>query len=467
MKKNQKILGLILALGVMNLFCSIPVPPTATPTPATPSKTPERIYYVSMYGDDANDGSISSPWRSIQKAADAVKSGEIVFVQEGRYAERVVIAHSGEPGSHIRFEADGKVIMQGFHVSSDYVSIRGFEITDTPDQPQDGWGIWVRGSYCILEDNYVHDATWGGIILSVLPGEESSTHDCVVKNNRLQGNAFAGIEIHGRDHLVEGNEIWGTIQIHPKWLSAPPRWADADGIRFHGEGHIFRKNHIHNILYDIPENPNPHIDCFQTFSDGSYHEMAANIIFEQNLCENMQSQTSLEVGKAFMIEDASRLLIRNNILRAYRVVQAIDSDQLQMVNNTFTNSLELPADYSPVMITLKNTPNSLIQNNSFFDPILHVIYFEDEPSKTGIRIDHNHSFRSDGQDVFGTPYPNDLWNVNPLFVNAIVGDFHLGSNSPLIDAGASLAIVLSDYDDDPRPQGDGYDIGIDEWMPGN
>jgi hypothetical protein len=463
MEKTQKIMGLFLALGVVNLFCSTPIPPTATLTPIMPSTIPERIFYVSTQGDDANDGSISSPWQTIQKAADTVGNEGTVFVEEGRYAERVVIAHSGRPGSPVRFEAIGKVIMQGFNVTSDYISIRGFEITDTSDHSQDGWGIWVRGSYCVLENNYVHDATRGGILLSVLPGEEADTHDCVVTNNRLQGNAFAGIEIHGRNHLVEGNEIWGTLQIHPRWL-APPTWADADGIRFHGEGHVFRKNHIHDILYGVPENPNPHIDCFQTFSDGSYHERAVNIIFEQNLCENMQSQTPMEVGKAFMIEDASRLLIRNNILRAYRVIQAIDSDQLQIVNNTFTNSLEQSADNSPAMITLNNTPNSLIQNNSFFDPILHVIYFKDEPFITGIRINHNHAYRSDGRDVFGTPFSNDVWNVPPLFANANLGDFHLQPNSPLIDAGSVLMIVPSDYDGDLRPQGNGFDIGADEWV---
>lgn len=465
MKQNQKILGLFFAFGVMNIFCSTSVPPTAIPTPVIPSKTPERIFYVSTQGDDANDGSKSSPWRSIQKAADAVKPGEIVSVQEGRYAERVVIAHSGEPGSHIRFEADGKVIMQGFHVSADYVSIRGFEITDTPDQPRDGWGIWVQGSYCVLENNYVHDATWGGIVLSVLPGEESGTHDCVVKNNRLQGNAFAGIEIHGRDHLVEGNEIWGTIQIHPKWLSAPPRWADADGIRFHGDGHIFRKNHIHDILYGIPENPNPHIDCFQTFSDGSYHERAANIIFEQNVCENMQSQTPFEAGKAFMIEDASGLLIRNNILRAYRIIQAIDSNQLQIVNNTFTNSLEQSANNSPVMITLNNTPNSLIRNNIFFDPLSYVIYFENSAAQQGVNIGHNNTYRSDGTNVKGTAYPNDLWNVNPMFVNSAGGNFRLLTGSPLINKGMMLSMVTADFDGRARPQGSAYDIGAYEWYP--
>lgn len=356
--------------------------------------------------------------------------------------------------------------MQGFTVAADYVSIRGFVITDTPDHVRDGWGIWAKSSYCILEENYVHDATRGGILLFTLPGEETQNHDCVVRNNRLHRNGFTGIEIRGRHHLVEGNEIWGTIQLHPKWLD-PPRWADADGIRFHGSGHIFRRNYIHDILYGIPENPDPHIDCFQTFTDGSFHEAASDVIFEQNLCENMQAQSPLEAGKAFMIRDAINLIIRNNILRSYRVVQAIDSDNLKIINNTFTNRLDLSLRNSPAIITLTKTPNSLIKNNIFFDPLLHVIYFTDNLSETGVDIGHNNVFRSDGWAVPGKSYPNDLWNVDPMFLNFENGDFHLKPESPLIDSGASLAIVPTDYDDDPRPQGSGYDIGSDEWMPDN
>ncbi|MCQ3935994.1 MAG: hypothetical protein DPW18_02985 [Chloroflexi bacterium] len=467
MMKKYRIPVFFLLLGVMNLFCTTSVPPAATPTPMpTPIELPNGVYYVSPDGDDANTGTQSKPWRTIQKAADSVVGGGTVFVKEGNYAERVAVIHSGTADLPLQFEAEGRVVIQGFTIAADYVSIRGFEITDTPDHGRDGWGIWARSSYCVLENNYVHDATRGGILLFVLPGEETQVHDCVVKNNRLYRNAFAGIEVRGRSHLIEGNEVWGTIQIHPKW-SNPPNWADADGIRFHGSGHIFRRNYIHDIHYGIPENPRPHIDCFQTFTDGSFHEAASNVVFEQNLCENMQAQSPLEAGKAFMIRDAANLIIRNNILRSYRVLQAIDSDNLQIINNTFTNRLDLSVRNSPAIITLTNTPNSLIKNNIFFDPLLHVIYFADNLSRTGVDIGNNNVFRSDGRAAPGKPYPNDLWNVDPMFLDSERGDFHLKPGSPLIDTGASLAIVPTDYDDDPRPQGSGYDIGSDEWMSDN
>jgi hypothetical protein len=68
------------------------------------------------------------------------------------------------------------------------------------------------------------------------------------------------------------------------------------------------------------------------------------------------------------------------------------------------------------------------------------------------------------------------WRTNPNFVGAIMvvaalppnlmGDYHIPSTSPAVDgAAASKAPVnapLSDYDNDVRPAGSGFDIGADE-----
>jgi hypothetical protein len=45
--------------------------PSAPPTPAPSGPT----YYVSASGNDANAGSLSAPWRTIQKAANTLVAG--------------------------------------------------------------------------------------------------------------------------------------------------------------------------------------------------------------------------------------------------------------------------------------------------------------------------------------------------------------------------------------------------------
>lgn len=422
------------------------------------------IFYVSPNGNDGGTGTQSNPWRTIQYAANVVMPGSTVIVLEGVYPERVMINRSGVSGERIVFTAQGEVTTKGFTISANFITIRGFNITNTPNNSRNGWGVWVKGKNCVIENNYIYNATRGGIILFVDPANIKTTRNCTVRDNRLYRNGFVGIEIRGRNHRVENNEIWGTIQRHPKWTN-PPSWADADGIRFHGSGHKISGNYIHDIVYGIPENPNPHIDCFQTFSDGSYHEAASKVVIERNLCENIQAQAPMEVGKAFMIENANDLIIRNNILRAYRVLQAINSNNLQIVNNTFTNKLGMSTANSPVMITLRNTPNSLIRNNIFYDPLNQVIHFVDSASQQGITIGRNNIYRSDNKAVRGTKYPGDLWNVNPLFVNPAAGDFHLQVGSPVINTGALLSIVTTDYDGVARPQGSSHDMGAYEVVP--
>ena len=61
-------------------------------------------YYVSSTsGSDTNDGSVTSPWKTIQKAADIVKPGDTVCVRGGTYNEKVTMKTSGTMNAYITF----------------------------------------------------------------------------------------------------------------------------------------------------------------------------------------------------------------------------------------------------------------------------------------------------------------------------------------------------------------------------
>ena len=417
------------------------------------------LHYVATNGNDAAPGSSSQPWRTIRHAADAVGPGDTVIVLAGDYPERVFINRPGASGAPITFKAQGKVTMRGFTVKTDHIALIGFDISNTDDHWENGWGIFLEGSHCTIEDNYVHYATRGGINLYSAPGSYASTSHCVVRNNRLYRNALAGIDVYGRDNLIEGNEIWGTIQYHPGW-SDPPGWVDADGIRFFGSGHTIRKNYIHDITLQDPENVDPHIDCFQTWSD-TFHERAQDITFEQNYCDNPHRSTS-----AFMLQGARNLIIRNNIIHAFGGVNTGDggNSDLTIVNNVFVGDLSFPIDRHPVGIALVDAPNVVIKNNVFYDLPAQVIWVTGA-SEQGLDVGHNLTYRSDGEQPWGLPYPGDLWQVDPRFVDAFNGNYQPRPDSPLIDTGVSLSTVVNDYKGTPRPLGDRYDIGIFEMAP--
>ncbi|MFC1610629.1 right-handed parallel beta-helix repeat-containing protein [Myxococcota bacterium] len=64
-------------------------------------------FHVDVNGDDtANDGSSSSPFRTIQKGADTANAGDSVFVHAGIYYERVYLNNSGAPGQPITIEGE-------------------------------------------------------------------------------------------------------------------------------------------------------------------------------------------------------------------------------------------------------------------------------------------------------------------------------------------------------------------------
>lgn len=425
------------------------------------------LYYVDgLNGSDTDSGrSRDQAWRTIQHAANTMAAGDTCIVLAGDYDERVLVAISGNAGAPITYQAEGTVTTQGFTVEADYITIKGFEITDTDNTWQDGVGIFVEGSHCVIEDNYVHFATRGGILIFAKPADAASTSDCLIRNNRLYRNAMSGIEINGKNHLVEGNEIWGTIQYHPKWTN-PPNWVDADGMRFFGSGHLIRKNYIHDISFDDPENVDPHIDCFQTWENRP-GEAGNNIIFEQNFCEVLEAQAYGENGVAFMLEGASHLIIRNNILQAHGLVNtgAGGNSYLSIVNNVMSSNPSFPLENHPGGVGLRDCPNTIVRNNIFYDLPAHIISVQGT-STQGLYVGHNLAYRSDGQALWGTPYPEDLWGVNPLFVDAAANDFHLQHTSPAIDAGYNLgSLVPDDYDHNPRPTGNDYDIGAFEFVP--
>jgi parallel beta-helix repeat protein len=58
-------------------------------------------YYVSTSGSDTNPGTATAPWRTIQKAFDTLRIGEIALVHGGVYNENLVFRHSGLPNNPI------------------------------------------------------------------------------------------------------------------------------------------------------------------------------------------------------------------------------------------------------------------------------------------------------------------------------------------------------------------------------
>jgi len=405
-------------------------------------------------------------------------AGDTVIVQSGDYSSQgVTITKSGASGNPITYQAQGSVTMKGFSLSADYISIRGFTIINLDDR---GIGIHVENAgFCAIENNNIRFSTMGGIGLWALPANPAGVHDCTVRNNILYRNGQYGIEVMGQNNLIEGNDISETIQHHPCNVSnATVGWLDADAIHFHGSGHIFRNNRIHDIHYGAAGytqtscslanlqnlandfNADPHIDCFQTF--GGDKVPGNNIVFEGNVCNLPDYSSTLGLAaKSFESESGYNLLFKNNLTINNLTALIKDGSNITFVNNTFIGN---PNNAYSQGIQLTRSDNTVIKNNIFAyqENGIGSIWTNDSQSAATLSAGYNCVYRAGGNPRRAKD-PGDVWGLNPLFVNEANSDYHLQSQSPCVDKGTDMG-VTDDFDGRSRPQGAGFDIGAYEAL---
>jgi hypothetical protein len=126
----------------------------------TPSPVGKALY-VSPSGNDSYDGSEAHPFATIQKAADVVEPGTIVYVLPGTYNEDVVVEQDGTANARIVFVSlkqwAAKVKTTNDDVpwttKADYIDIIGFDISSAGARE----GLVNMGSITRTIGNRVHD----------------------------------------------------------------------------------------------------------------------------------------------------------------------------------------------------------------------------------------------------------------------------------------------------------------------
>ena len=86
-----------------------------------------REWHVSVSGNDNDSGTLVSPLKHIQCAADKAQPGDKVIIHEGIYRESIAPARGGEEGKPIIYQAaEGeKVVIKGSEVIKDWINITG------------------------------------------------------------------------------------------------------------------------------------------------------------------------------------------------------------------------------------------------------------------------------------------------------------------------------------------------------
>ena len=142
------------------LFCLITMiaAPLVAQVTGSTTLTVGTGYYVSPTGSDANDGSATHPWATIQHAADTVQPYATVHVAPGTYSSSTYI---GSSTAHVRYISDqqwgAKIVStatEAWDNTGAYVDIMGFDITGNGNTVI---GIHSEGNYERSIGNKIHD----------------------------------------------------------------------------------------------------------------------------------------------------------------------------------------------------------------------------------------------------------------------------------------------------------------------
>ena len=420
-------------------------------------------------------------YTTIASAISALKNGSAnTITVKNPYSgnERLKINKAGASDSErvVIIANRGYVpITKGFVVTSNYVTVNGFEMTSC------GASICAIAvaDYVSFLNNKVHGSNGSGYRYEM--GNDDSTtyrnYTVLKGNNVYAANGVTGyhlIEVHANYSTIDSNELHNCV--------------DCDGIFFWGHDSVISNNYIHDITYGNGAN---HSDNFQTFGDcgsAECHTMY-NYVIEKNLCISTGADL-----QPFNIENTSQdfhdLTIRNNIFINFGTQGNIGSPCTYVYNNTFIDVGTIN-HFSLNMMHEQDDGNAyctgcVVKNNIF------LMNFNGDPIVgTGLSYTthtNNHTVRWSGSTYntrSGWTEMGGVMGQNPQFVNYTLGtytcgtydfvnhtctnfDLHIASNSPDKDVGANLSSVWSSATDIvgvSRPQGSGWDIGAYEYKP--
>jgi hypothetical protein len=390
---------------------------------AMPPQHGGRVYHVSPAGLDSNPGSETRPFRTIQRAADSVKPGDTVLVEDGVYTYSgpnkcrdkvaVCISRGGAPDNWVVFRSRNKRAVKidggngkvdsGFVVrgGASYVRIQDFEMTGFANANGSAGGIALfgGGSHFQVIGNHIHNI--GRVCTNT-------------------SNAQNGIYIEADNVLVEGNLVYDVGRLTPGQHGCQP-------------SNEYWKNHDHGVYHE----------------DGNHVTIRNNIIY------------NIKQGWAIHVWPKSR---------AY----------MNILNNTIAFGNQNKGKLGAIVLWAPSVggmkvSDSTIANNIFYGVNTAAIRMggesrEDPVKFANVRISNNVIsngvllFAEKSIDISGLILADNLEKTDPKFSDPASFDFHLRPDSPAIDAGIALPSVANDYDGRARPRGGRMDIGAYEYL---
>ena len=399
----------------------------------TAHAAPLRTLYVAPTGSDSADGGAITPWRTLQRAANLVRAGDLVIVRAGHYAG-FNLTTSGTAANPIVFSADPGVVVDspnpvrtqdGINLEgASYIVIEGFTVVGLPrtgirsvtnhhvtirrnvGDLNGRWGILTGFSDDLLiEDNEMsRSVAEHGIYVG------NSGDRPVIRRNHVWGNSGNGIHMNGDlsqggDGVISGAVVEGNV-IHGNGRTG--------GSGINGDG-VQSSRIVNNILYD---NHASGISLYQI--DGG-QPSRNNFVAHNTIVQAADGRWAINIQ-----DGATGNHVVNNIL---------------LTLHTFRGAIDISTDSLSGFVSDSNAVIGRFTTNGG-NSVLTLAAWR----------------QATGQDLHSFTTTPDA-----LFVDSAAGDYHLRTDAPARDTAMTPTDVLTDFEGLARPSGPASDIGADEY----
>lgn len=445
---HKGLLACIFSFAVLSISCKKKIVDLVNP--GSGGTAVAASYFVSPTGDDNNNGTAAStPFKTIQKAANSVLPGDVVSLMNGTYnSASINITRSGTSDKYITFKAfpghSPKIfainIWNALIINGSYIIIEGIELEGN------NTNLTYNGAYAA----YTAHAAGGpalpayntnGISIGGPAGESKMPHHIIIRNCKVHDFPGGGISSIQADYTtIEGNIVYNNA-----WYMVYAGSGISILNPFNSDGVTTYKNIVRNNIVYSNKTTIPWISLTPNrLSDGN------GIIIDVNT-RPYGSNTSTNPYNG-------RTLVENNVSynNGGSGIHCFDAKHVDIINNTAFNNGQV-VGYAEIFSN-KCTDVKIINNimygrtggacNSNFN-------------NTNVTYDYNIYFNGT-TSIKGT---NDKV-VDPQFVmlstNPAVANFSVNMTSPAIDAGTSTIFSAKDILGVTRPKGAGVDCGAYE-----
>lgn len=433
----------------IELFLVIAIISSAICGVAFTSPASAATYYVDTAHPAArntNSGTEAQPWKTIQKAANALVAGDTVYIKQGTYTGLVSPRNSGRDGAWINYYAypghEGRAILNGAGfqiIGKSYIKFYGLRVQEVMGGAGGGVAFDVvgPGTQIVITGNYIYHTLASGISVWGAPWQQGEP-DSAITGLTIEYNTVERANDGGyNENITVANGVDGFWIRYNEVFNGGPNGA------FGGEGIDVKYGVRNGLIWGNRVHDLPRIGIYV---DGATR-YATNIEVFNNRVYNTPS-TGITIGKEGN-GTVDGVKIYNNIVYGH-ARNGIDlfphfndnganMRNITIINNTTYGNGSEPVHYGGgVSINYPTATNVVVRNNIAYNNVDFQLY-----SNVGV-VDYN-------------------LTTNPLFVNEAARDFHLQWNSPAINAGSSVLAPTTDYDGKTRPRGAAFDIGAYEY----